>query len=114
MHELSIAMEILEIVEREARNHGAGGVRSILLKVGDLSGVEISSLTYCFEAIRGEKEVTRYADLIVDRVAVRVRCRPCGESFPGHGPLVRCPACGGLDTELLEGDELNVVEIEVE
>ena len=114
MHELSIAMEILDIVEKEAAEHGAGSVTSVRLKIGDLSGVEVSSLEYCFEAVRGEKELTRGANLVVDRVPVRIRCRPCGGDFPSDGYLLRCPSCEGLDTELLEGDELNVVEIEVE
>jgi hydrogenase nickel incorporation protein HypA/HybF len=107
-------MEILDIVDREAKSHGAGSVTSVHLRIGDLSGVEISSLSFCFEAIRGEKERTRAAELVIDRVPVKVRCGPCEETYAGDGPLLRCPACGGLETELLEGDEMNVVEIEIE
>ncbi|GBE15800.1 MAG TPA: hydrogenase maturation nickel metallochaperone HypA [Proteobacteria bacterium] len=114
MHELSIAMEILDIVEREAQNHGAGQVTDIRLRIGDLSGVETDSLRFCFEAVRGEKMVTRHAELTIVRVPVRIRCGPCDDEFEGEGRLLRCPSCGGLDTELLEGDELNIIDFEVE
>ncbi len=114
MHELSIAMEILDIVEREASDHGAGRVINIRLRIGDLSGVETESLRFCFEAVRGEKDATRDADLIIMRVPVRIRCAPCAGEFEGEGHLLRCPSCGGLETELLEGDELNILDFEVE
>jgi len=114
MHELSIAMEILDIVEKEAMDHGADRVNSVHLRIGDLAGVEIDSLTFCFETIRGEKDLTRDARLIIDRIPVRIQCRPCDSEFAGDGFMVRCPSCEGLDTELLQGDELAVAEIEVD
>ena len=114
MHELSIAMEIMDIVEKEALKHGAGRVNSVHLQIGDLSGVEIDSLTFCFETIRGEKDLTRDAELDIQRIPVRIRCRPCDSEFTGDGFMVRCPSCDGLNTELLQGDELAVAEIEVD
>ena len=98
MHELSIAMEILDIVEKEAKNHGAGNVTDIRLRIGDLSGVETDSLRFCFEAVRDEKELTRGAALTIVRVPVRIRCRPCEGEFGGKDHLLRCPSCGGFET----------------
>ncbi len=114
MHELSIAMEILDIVEKEAADHGAKTIKSVYLKIGDLSGVQIDSLSFCFESIRGEKDITKDAQLNIDRIPVRILCRPCESEFAGDGFLVRCPSCEGLDTELLQGDELSIAEIEVD
>jgi len=114
MHELSIAMEILDVVEKEAMDHGAKRVKSIHLRIGDLSGIQIESLSFCFEAIRDEKDLTKDAQLNIDRIPVRILCRPCESEFPGDGFLVRCPSCEGLDTELLQGDELAIAEIEID
>ena len=107
-------MEILSIVEREAAQHGAGKVLSIRLRIGDLSGVESSSLAFCFDAVKGENPITRETSLLIDRVPVKVRCVPCDAQFTGEGPLLTCPACHGFNTRLLQGDEMTVAEIEVE
>lgn len=114
MHELSIAMEIMDIVEKEAVENGARRINEVRLRIGDLSGVQIDSLIFSFETIRSEKELTRDAILDIERVPVKIRCRPCQSEFSGDGFLVRCPSCDGLDTEFLQGDELSVVEIEVD
>jgi len=107
-------MEILDIVEREAGQHGAAVVRQVNLRVGDLSGVETGSLTFSFDAVKGEKALTRDAVLAIERLPVRIRCNPCDGEFQGSGPLVACPKCAGLDTELLQGEELEIVDIEID
>lgn len=54
MHELSLALEIRALVERSV---GAGRVPTVTelgLVVGDDANVEISSLTFCLEAVLAE------------------------------------------------------------
>ncbi len=114
MHELSVAMEILSIVEQEAQKHGAATVKSVSLDVGDLSGVETGTLAFCFEAIRGEKDLTRRADLVIRRVPARYGCPECGQPFGGDGQERMCSGCGRTTPSLLEGNELNVVALEIE
>ncbi|UCF87855.1 MAG: hydrogenase maturation nickel metallochaperone HypA, partial [bacterium] len=77
MHELSIALEILDIVEKEAAKHGARVVKEVCLRVGDLSGVETESLAFSFDAVKGERELTRETSLAIERLPVRIRCNPC-------------------------------------
>ena len=114
MHELSIAMEILDIVEKEAVKHGAVEVKKVRLKIGDLSGVETDSLTFSFDAIKGEKELTKQAELLINRIPVRINCTPCGTEFEGAGMLVSCPKCEGFETQLLAGEELEIEDIEID
>ena len=114
MHELSIAMEILDIVEKEAVKHGASAVWEVNLRVGDLSGVETGSLIFSFDAVKGEKTLTREAVLAIDRVPVKIRCNPCNEVSTGNDHRVICPRCRGFDTRLLQGEELEIAGIEVD
>ena len=114
MHELSIAIEILEIVEKEAIKHGAQVVRNVRLKVGDLSGVETESLTFSFDAIKAEKPLTSQTELLIERIPVRINCKPCGADFEGNGFLVSCPKCAGFNTQLLAGEELEIEDIEID
>ena len=114
MHELSIAIEILDIVGREAAKHGAAVVRRVNLRVGDLSGVETESLSFSFDAVKGDKDLTRESILVIECLPVRIRCNPCAEEFQGSGHRVICPRCQGFDTELLQGEELEIADIEID
>lgn len=51
MHEMSVAMEICLIAEKEIGAEGLGRVREIGIDVGDEAGVDVSSLEFCLEAL---------------------------------------------------------------
>jgi len=114
LHELSIALEILDIVEKEARIHGASAVREVSLRVGDLSGVEVEPLTFSFDTVKKERELTRETVLEIDRVPVKIRCLPCGREYYNADHRVLCPQCQGFETQLLQGEELEIEEIEID
>lgn len=66
MHELSIAMSILDAAEEEAQKHD-GTVVGIHVSIGKLSGIVPSALTSAYELAR---EQTALADcrLVIDNV----------------------------------------------
>ena len=49
MHEMSLAVAVVDQVETVARSRGAVGVSSIELEVGELAGVVADALAFCFE-----------------------------------------------------------------
>jgi hydrogenase nickel incorporation protein HypA/HybF len=113
MHELGIAQNIIRLVEEAVRQHGAGRVMRVRLKIGDWSGVEPDSLSFCYEAsVPG----TRLAGsrLEIDRVPLRCRCPACGIEFEPERFSRACTACGETRTELISGTELEIVDFEVE
>ncbi len=54
MHEMSLALEICRIAEEQVGPDAAGSVVTVGLEVGDDSGVEVSSLTFCLESLLSE------------------------------------------------------------
>jgi hydrogenase nickel incorporation protein HypA/HybF len=114
LHELSIAMEVLDIVRREVSSHGASIVTKVRLRIGDLSGVEIEPLTFSFDAVKCEQPLTATAELVIEKIPVRVHCITCDDEFQAAGHAITCPACGGYETRLLAGEELEIVDFEVE
>jgi len=48
MHELSIALRIVEIVEEEALNKGVTRVDAVHLRLGDLAGVARDALLFSY------------------------------------------------------------------
>ncbi len=113
MHELSIAQNILEIVESNLPPPPAPAVRSVKVRVGELSGIDPESLDFCFSAITSE---TRLQGTLLDieRVPLRCSCRSCSNQFVPEEFNFLCPGCKGTNVEILSGRELQVVEIELE
>jgi hydrogenase nickel incorporation protein HypA/HybF len=110
MHELSLAEGIVRIATR----HAAGRqVAKIELKVGHLRQVVPSALEFAFELVAQGTEVEG-AELVLEEVPVAGRCRRCGVESELPGFPLRCSACGGLDLELLRGEELLVDALELE
>ncbi|MFJ9575411.1 hydrogenase maturation nickel metallochaperone HypA [Streptomyces sp. NPDC101191] len=111
MHEMSVALAVVDQVETAARSRGAEGVRSIRLEVGELAGIVADSLRFCFElACAGT--VAEGAELITHTVPGTARCAPCSRVWEvGMPPHLLCPDCGGASVELVSGRELRIREV---
>jgi hydrogenase nickel incorporation protein HypA/HybF len=109
MHELSLAESVVAI----ARRHAAGRpVARVELKVGHLRQVVPSALEFAFELV-AQGTPLEGAELVLEEVAVTVRCRTCGaESRLDGFPLI-CP-CGSAAVEIIAGEELTVESLDVE
>jgi len=110
MHELSICSAIARVVEESAAGRR---VTLIDLRIGKARQVIPDTLAACWEVLT-ESGPLAGSHLRIDHVAVRVRCRGCGVESELERPMFRCPACAQSDLEILSGEELSVVAIEVE
>jgi hydrogenase nickel incorporation protein HypA/HybF len=108
-----MAMSILGIVTEEARTAGAGAIRSVNLCLGELAGVEVSTLTACFEML-AEGGVADSAKLVIRRIPATGICTVCGAKVARQGRVLRCPDCVAGSIRLTSGRELYVESIEVE
>jgi hydrogenase nickel incorporation protein HypA/HybF len=113
VHELSIATAIIEGAADVAREHGAPGVSSVRVRVGELAGVVPDALSFSFEVARAGTPLAA-ARLVVDHIAARAHCAPCADEFAvGMPPFFWCPRCDRPSTELLSGRELEIVGVEL-
>ena len=110
MHELSIADRIVSI----AAAHAAGRpVSKVEVKVGHLRQVVPSALEFAFQLV-AQGTPAEGAELEVEVVPAAGLCRACGgESALSAFPL-QCSRCGGLDLEVIRGEELLVEALELE
>lgn len=114
MHELSIACNLVEIVEEAARAAGAVRVTRVRLRLGDLAGVVEDALRFSFP-VAAQGTLAEGAELVIERVPVRVFCSQCNAERTLTPPFVyRCPECGASRLRLLQGRELQVESIEIE
>ncbi len=110
MHELSLCGSIGQIASR----HAAGRPVSVIhIQIGQLRQVVPDTLVYCWELV-SEGTPLAGSRIDVEAVPVRVRCRACGHvADVGDLPVFACRACGGLDTEVISGEEFLITSLEL-
>jgi hydrogenase nickel incorporation protein HypA/HybF len=114
VHELSIALSVLDIVRTAAAESGLASVTIVRLRVGKASGVQPDSLRFAFECSR-EGTVAEGATLEIEEVPIGGRCDICDSDFTSREPYVlACPLCGGTSFRVTTGDELHVLDLEGE
>lgn len=113
MHELAIAQNLIELVEREARLRKALAVTRVKISVGALIGVAPEALAFSFDVIKRET-IAASAELEIEVVKLQGKCRACFMSAE-VGPDFRllCPACQE-PLDIVAGRELQLDSIEFE
>lgn len=114
MHELSIALSIVEIAGEEAERHGGAAVLAVHVKVGPLSGVVREALSSAYEMAREGSPVAQ-SRLVIEDTPLVIRCPECGaESQVASVYEMRCPLCGTPTGDIISGRELEVTAMEIE
>jgi hydrogenase nickel incorporation protein HypA/HybF len=114
MHELSIAMSMVEMAAEEAARQGGAQVCAIHLKLGPLSGVVREALLFSYD-VACEGTPLEGSRLIIEEVPVVVYCPVClGERTLASVQRFFCPDCGTPTAQVVCGKELEVVALEIE
>lgn len=112
MHELSIAINILEIVSAEAQAAGAHSVSRIELEIGSWSGIERDAIEMAMhEAKNGT--LASEAEVIYHWRNPIASCEDCCNEFEPEDLFKVCPYCNSTNTHLLTGKELKVRSIDI-
>lgn len=112
MHELSVTENILEAANQAAQNRSAQKVTDIYLTIGRLSSVVDDCIQFYWDYI-SEGTLSEGAILHFNRIPARLRCKTCGEEYQLDEELMPCPACQGINLEVISGDELLIDHIEI-
>jgi len=113
MHELSMAMSIIEMAQEEAERRGGAHVSAVHLKLGALSGVVEQALLSSFE-MAAEDTSLQGARLLIENVPVTVFCPSCSaERQLGSIQNFCCPVCGTPTPQVTSGRELEVTALEI-
>ena len=114
MHELSIAIGIVEAASEEATRQNASRVCAVHLRLGPLSGVVKEALEFAYEAscygtlLAGSR-------LIIEDQPVVVYCPACRtERTLASIQRFVCPECGVATPQVVSGRELELSALEVE
>lgn len=113
MHEMSIAQNIIAIVDETLAGEDYQRLREVVVEIGELVAVVPESLRFCYMVIT---EKTKFQD---SKLTIRIlplvgKCRSCHvESRVEHFDFV-CSNCTSRDVEIIQGEELNISHLEVD
>jgi len=114
MHELSIAISIVEGAEEEASRHSDARVEVVHLRLGPLSGVVKEALLFSYE-LACEGTPLEGSSLEIEEVSVAIFCRKCRmEREIESIQELRCPVCLTPSAEVVKGRELMIVGLELQ
>jgi hydrogenase nickel incorporation protein HypA/HybF len=113
MHELSIAMGIVDAAMEEAQRRSVR-VRAVHFRLGALSGVVKDALMFSYEVACQDTPLMG-SQLIVEDIPVIVFCVVCQKEYllPSVQLFV-CPECGAPTMDVRQGKELEVFALEVQ
>ncbi len=113
MHEMSLAEGVLQLIEDSARQQNFSSVSTVWLEIGELSGVEVEAMKFCFDAVTRDS-VAQGARLEIITLPGTGWCMACALSVPMSEVFGECPHCGGHQMQVTGGTEMRLKELEVE
>jgi len=113
MHELSIAMSIVEMAEEEAASRGGVRVHAVHLRLGPLSGVVKEALLSSYEMACAASPLEG-SQLVIEEVPIMVFCSTCQAARRVASlQWMCCPECGAPSPDVLQGKELEITALEL-
>ena len=112
MHELGIVFHIMDTIETVAKEQQLTQVSKITLEVGEVSTVIPAYLEDCWRWARKRSELFKDCELTHETVKAVTYCEDCGKTYETVKYAKICPHCSSENTYLLEGNEVQIKEIE--
>lgn len=113
MHELSICLSLIEILETQAEQHHFHKIKTLSLEIGDLAGIEVEALKFNFP-IAASRSIAKNAKLNIISTPGKGFCKSCQSKIRIKNMMSACPKCYSYDYRILEGKEMRILNMEVE
>ncbi len=113
MHEMGIAIQILNLATSSLPPGEAVKVKAIHLRVGKLTAIVPQSLRFCMD-VAAKDTLAEGAELVFTETPVVIDCNECDEQTEIEEPPFVCGSCGSDKIEVVSGREMIVESIEVE
>lgn len=113
MHEYSIVQSLLNSCEEHVKANKATKVSKVVVKIGVMSGVEPQLLQTAFETFK-EGTLCEDAEYIQNIQPLVIKCKECGTQSELDKVAYLCPSCQSLNIEVLDGEDMYLMQLELE
>lgn len=113
MHEYSIVSALIEQCEQHAQANHADKITRVDIKLGVMSGVEPSLLQTAFDTFKLDG-ICKEALLNMQIQPLVILCQNCKTESVLSERTVVCPACQSFRTRVLDGEDMLLMQLEME
>lgn len=113
MHEISITQDIIDSVITKLKNYKVNKVNSIKLQIGLLTALDPDSLKFSFDTLI-DNTILKEARLIIEKIPLTIVCLNCNSESKVTKFDYICPICKDINIKTYNGNELNIIDMEVE
>jgi len=113
VHEYSIVQALMEQVETLARENEAERVTKVVVKIGVMSGVEPHLLEIAFDTFK-EKSICESAEFVLNIQPLRIHCQECNTQSELDEIAYCCPQCESLRVEVVDGEDMFLMSLEMQ
>ncbi len=112
MHEYSIVQSLLDACEENAKANNSTKVTKVVVKIGVMSGVEPELLKTAFDTFK-EKTICEEAEFIMNIQSVVVYCNSCQKESTLKKLEYKCPSCESVDLKIIDGEDMYLMQLEL-
>ncbi len=110
MHEISLAEEVINIVNREGDKKISGAIEEISIEVGNLSGVDAEAFKSALELLVNGTILAGASINIISKKGLGT-CYTCNLEFEMDHRMDTCPECQCFPSKVSGGEELRIVSL---
>lgn len=113
MHEITILVQLVSLVEKEARaNQIAENIDSIVIQLGQLTSIVPKYLKEYYPNVT-EGTLLENSNIEIEMIKANGLCHHCNKVFGIIENKGKCPYCNRDDWEMLSGEEFILKEIRI-
>jgi len=113
MHEMSLALNIVELVVEAANREGGSRVNEVEIEIGSMAGVMVDSLDFCLEAA-ARATIVEGAGFRFIQVSAVGECSSCQSRFETDSFFTPCPNCGATGIPVSGGQDIRINSLVIE
>ncbi len=113
MHELGIVFYIIRDVKQAAESNNVSKVSAVVMNIGEVSTVVPEYLNDGWRWAADKEPLLQGSELKIIPVPAVTHCQDCGREYETVRYGKTCPYCSSGNTFLLQGNEIEIKEIEV-
>jgi hydrogenase nickel incorporation protein HypA/HybF len=113
MHEYSIVQSLIESCGEHAKKNSASKVTKVVVKIGVMSGVEPYLLEEAFNTFKDDT-ICDNCEFVMNIQKVKIECKSCQVTSELKKNEYKCPNCEGVDIKIIDGEEMFLMQLEME
>ncbi len=113
MHEYSIVQSLIDTCKEHVNSNDATKVTKVVVKIGVMSGIEPYLLKEAFNTFK-EDTICDGCEFIMNIQKVKIDCNDCNETNELEDNKYHCPTCKSVDIKIIDGEDMLLMQLELE